>query len=156
MGDDKPFQVAAKADISAALKGPERGQLVLGVLFVLVFALSPTAGGTLLGCAGGGVSLLGLVVLLIRWVLTPNAYAHDQPLTTILTPEVTVSAQVSNAAERLNLLKEILHNRGPIPEPHGIVTGGAHEPGALRAYTPTERGKVVQKLVQPRSAMMIG
>jgi len=149
MGDDKQLQASAKADISAVLKGPERGLLVLGVIFLLVFALSLTAGGTLLGYAGGGVSLLGLVALLARWLMSArDAYSHDQPLTTIQTPSVTVTAQVSDPSERLTMLREVLQNRGPIPEPHGAVVGNASDPGALRAYTPAEKDTVVNELTE--------
>lgn len=139
-------QVSVKAKVDAPLRGSERGLLVLGMLFLLLFlgSLSTIAmvKPTLPGYAGTGIGLLGLVGLLIQWWrMGERAYQHDAASTNLIVSEqsVQIVTPLLTLQEKVTLVREIIHNRKRLPAPHGKSDN-------LQVYSDDERRRIVEEI----------
>ncbi len=154
-GRPEPAQQRASvtAQIDAALRGTERGLLVLGVLFLLLFLGSLSSmllQPTWAGYAGAGTGLLGLSCLLIQWWrMGERAYHHDAPSTSLAVSNelVRITTPLITLQEKVTLVREIIHNRKPLPPPHGAAEGREpRDADKLRAYSNDERKRIAQEL----------
>ena len=143
------------AKIRAVLRGPERGILVLGILFLLVFLFSISIDAWspgLLTKVGGYVGLVALITLLVYWFFGgKGSEAPEMAMTTIsATPqELSISTPSRDPLQLLRLITEIIHNRQPLPAPHGSVKDRTPESAAaLEEYSAKEREQVLERFNQ--------
>lgn len=147
------LQARATARIEAILRGPERGMLILGILFLIVFLSSlsfvswlPTPWAKF----GMVIGLVGLLVLLCKWCQhRPDSYPIEGPPLIFNASEkgVTASVPVRDPAQMMALVREALQNRQPPVAPHGAVDKGRPEtPDALREYSIEERERLLHEL----------
>jgi len=148
-------QAGVTAKIRAVLQGPERGILVLGILFLLVFLFSISIDAVnpgLLTKVGGYVGLGALIALLMYWFFGgKGSEAPEMAMTTVsATPqEWSVSTPSRDSHQVLTLIREMLHNRQPLPAPHGSVKDRTPETAAaLKEYSEEEREQVLESLNQ--------
>ena len=141
------------AKIRAVLQGPERGILVFGTFFFLLFLSSSFIdawSSGLLTKVGGYVGLSGLIALLVYWFFGgKGSEAPEMAMTTIsATPdELLVSTPSSDPVQVFKVMREVIDNRQALPAPHGSVKGRTPEKtGALEAYSGKEREQVLEKL----------
>jgi|SRR2546426_6454125 len=147
----QPITARVTATLHAPLGGPERGLLVVGILFAAVFVSSlwrvDKSAWAIVGIVGG---FLGLAAILFVWlrdgrrfgqVGVPFALAQTGQGTT-----VTTEVEPSRAIEALTAIREIVQNRQPLPDPHGKVEGDPANEQALSPYTDAERGDVGKAL----------
>jgi hypothetical protein len=141
------FKGEAKATMLAKLQLPERGVLVLGVFFVIVFGLSlwsfsvrPSSEARV--CMG--VALMALIVLGGFWFSLSRSTPDPQLSPTIVqsaTTGVAVTTPVVKTPEQLlGLIREVVRPNKVPPRPYGYVDADKPptDAGALHIYTPEE------------------
>ena len=150
-----PVQARISTIIGAVLRGPEKGILVLGIIFLSLTVASFVFEGSRpspLGKAGVAVGLLGLLALLYGWWrLAESSGSSEGPTTTISVSDkdATIIAPVRAPEESIHLLREMIQHRRPPTEPYGEVTGaGPSDSGGLRVLSSEERRRAVEDLAK--------
>jgi hypothetical protein len=160
MSDDTKSNVAqlgASAKVRARLRLPERGVLVLGILFVVVilgslfanvYRPSHLAEWTL---AAGMVGLLSLIPLwfhLARTIADPEARPGDVNLTTRSGENINVSVPGLTPSLVLQIIREFQHSRADLPLPYGSIPPNVSpaDTSQLKTYSDEERRQAGEKL----------
>ena len=156
MGDEPETSLTARADVSAKLSRPERGILVLGIIFLIIVLAGLGANAireSLIGEVCVGVGLFALLALLVCWfVLARNPPDPDLPPTTVsLTSQAGQSLALSTPRDIgaiLQIIREVLHQRADLPPPHGSIPPNASpaEVERLKRYTPEECVRAAEEI----------
>jgi hypothetical protein len=148
---EHPIAARVTATVHAPLGSPERGLLVVGILFAGIFVSSlwrvDKSPWAILGIVGGFV---GLAAILIVWLRDGRRFGQvGVPLALSQTGQVTTfttEVEPSRTIEVLAAIREFVQNRQPLPDPHGKVEGDPANQKSLSPYTDTERGDVGKEL----------
>jgi hypothetical protein len=146
------LSASVKASIFANLTGPDRGVLVLGILFLIVFLSSLSflsISNNMLACIGVYVGLGGLVILLIYWLIISRSYHFDTPLSSISIRNDTISIEtpVRDTKNLILLMREAIQNRKPLPPPEGkILDGLPSVADSIKKYSEEEKNLVHQEM----------
>ncbi len=146
-----PLQARLTAKISAPLRSPERGLLVLGGILAAIFGFSLwRVNVTLWAIAGIIVGLGGLVTLLVAWLLDSRRFGIvGVPVVVAETEQgvtLTTEMEPSRALAAIAVLRDVVQNRQALPNPHGSVTGEPADQHLLRPYSELEREETGRRL----------
>lgn len=151
-----PFSLQAgiTAKIEALLRGPERGILILGTLFLIIFLsslIAETSKSTIFAEIGIITGLGGLVSILIYWLFWGHSYQTEGPLTTIVASgkELSITAPTYGQKELISLLREVIQNRQSLPPPYGAVTNGKpQEQEGLSKYSEEKKDQISKEFYE--------
>jgi hypothetical protein len=160
MSDDTKSDVAqlgASAKVRARLRLPERGVLVLGILFVVVilgslfanvYRPSRVAEWTVVAGILGLLSLIPLWFHLARTTADPEVKPGDVNLTTRSGENINVSLPGLPPFLVLQIIREFLHSRTELPLPYGSIPPNASpaDTSQLETYSDEERRQAGEKL----------
>jgi hypothetical protein len=106
---------SVKTEITTSLRGPERGLLIMALLWVTVLGMSSLVyiiSSSAVAGAGCVLALIGMVAVLIRWWQSgPDANRNDLPSTEIRCGDLSISAHISDPSERAELMQMLLEGR---------------------------------------------
>lgn len=151
-GQVQNLSASATANIFANLTGPDRGVLVLGILFLIVFIASLgflSVSSNVLGSIGACVGLGGLIILLIYWIIISKSYHFDTPLSSLSIAKDTIHIEtpVRDPKHLILLMRETIQNRKPLPPPNGkILDGLPSQSDSIEQYSEDEKIKVLQEM----------
>ncbi len=144
MADTLKSTATLTAKIDAALRGSERGLLILACFFLILFfgslasiMYTPTA----IGYAGGVIGLLGGPALFFQWYrIGELAYGHDAANTSMAatSDSFQITTPLATVEEKITMVREVLHGRKPPPAPYGSATEN-------RPYSEAERAQIVRE-----------